>query len=77
MPVLARPAAIWLTALLLLLALAVLGLVAIGARPETPFPMAVTTYHGGPAQDGAMPGRDRPGSRRSSMTSPCPGRWTI
>ena len=69
---LARPAAIWLTALLLL-ALAVLGLVAIGARPETPFPMAVTTYHGGPAQDGAMAGPGPAGIPAIVDDVPLPG----
>ena len=72
LPVLARPAAIWLTALLLL-GLAVIALLAIGARRDPPFASAVTTYHGTPAQDGTMPGPGPAGNARALFDVALPG----
>lgn len=54
-PLLARPAVVWLTALLLLI-LALITVIGVASRLEPSVPLSVTSYHGRPAQDGFMPG---------------------
>lgn len=54
-PLLPRPAVVWLTALLLLV-LAIFTVLGVASRLEPSVPLAVTSYHGRPAQDGFMPG---------------------
>jgi outer membrane protein assembly factor BamB len=55
MPVAGRPIGAWLAAALLLLAgLAVVA--GIASQRDRSFPAEMTSYHGGPSQDGVMPG---------------------
>jgi len=54
-PIVPRPAVVWLTALLLVL-LALLAVIGVASRLQDGTPLSMTSYHGGPAQDGIMPG---------------------
>ena len=75
-PIVPRPAVVWLTALLLVL-LALLAVIGVASRLQDGTPLSMTSYHGGPAQDGIMPGPGPAGVPRSFGASSCPGRWTI